>query len=42
MFDRALIRFYRKWMVCREWSVKKFWEEFDEEEYTLDVLKFGE
>lgn len=42
MFDRALIRFYRKWMVSREWSVKKFWEEFDEDEYTLDVLKFGE
>ena len=42
MFDRALIRFYRKWMVSREWSVKKFWEEFDEEEYKLDVLRFGE
>ena len=42
MFDRALIRFYRKWMVSREWSVKKFWEEFEEDEYKLDVLKFGE
>ena len=42
MFDRALIRFYRKWMVSREWSVKKFWEEFEEDEYQLDVLKFGE
>ena len=42
MFDRALIRFYRKWMVSREWSVKKFWEEYEEEEYKLDVLKFGE
>ena len=41
MFDRALIRFYRKWMVSREWSVKKFWEEFEEDEYKLDVLKFG-
>ena len=42
MFDRALIRFYRKWMVSREWSVKKFWEEYEEDEYKLDVLKFGE
>lgn len=42
MLDRALIRFYRKWLVSREWSVKKFWEEYDEDEYKLDVLKFGE
>ena len=26
MFDRALIRFYLKWMVSRERSVKKVWE----------------
>jgi hypothetical protein len=41
MFDRALTRFYRKWMVSREWSVKKFWHEFAEEEYEIDVLKYG-
>lgn len=41
MFDRALTRFYRKWMVSREWSVRKFWHEFAEEEYEIDVLKYG-
>lgn len=40
MFDRALTRFYRKWMVSREWSVRKFWHEFAEEEYEIDVLKY--
>ncbi|TFK24139.1 hypothetical protein FA15DRAFT_431429 [Coprinopsis marcescibilis] len=39
MFDRALTRFYRRWMICREWSVKLFWEEFEEDEYEFDVLK---
>ena len=34
-------RFYRKWMVCREWSIKMFWDEFNEEEYKIDPLKYG-
>ena len=41
MFDRVLTRFYRRWFVSREWSLKKFWLEFDEEEYETDVLKYG-
>ncbi|KAF8886698.1 hypothetical protein CPB84DRAFT_1538165 [Gymnopilus junonius] len=40
MFDRVLTRFYRKWFVSREWSLKNFYEEFDEEEYEIDVLKY--
>ena len=28
-------------MICREWSVKYFWEEYGEEEYEFDVLKHG-
>ncbi|KAH6867885.1 hypothetical protein BKA70DRAFT_1579019 [Coprinopsis sp. MPI-PUGE-AT-0042] len=40
LFDRALTRFYRRWMICREWSVKLFFEEFGEEEYAVDVLKY--
>ncbi|EFI26963.1 hypothetical protein CC1G_15364 [Coprinopsis cinerea okayama7 len=39
MFDRALTRFYRKWMVGREWSLRRFWEDYGEEEYEADVLK---
>jgi len=41
MFDRVLTRFYHKWLVSREWSVRKFWEEFEEEEYRIDPLKYG-
>lgn len=41
MFDRVLTRFYRKWFMSREWSLKNFYEEFDEEEYEIDVLKYG-
>ena len=41
MFDRVLTRFYHKWLVNREWSVKNFYFEFDEEEYAIDVLKYG-
>lgn len=32
MFDRALTRFYRKWMVSREWRVRRFWHELAQEE----------
>ncbi|KAG5650557.1 hypothetical protein H0H81_011828, partial [Sphagnurus paluster] len=39
-FDRMLTRFYHKWFVSREWSLKAFYEEFDEEEYEIDVLKY--
>lgn len=28
-------------MICREWSVKYFWDEYGEEEYEFDVLKHG-
>jgi hypothetical protein len=41
MFDRVLTRFYHKWLVNREWSVKNIYFKFDEEEYAIDVLKYG-
>lgn len=41
MFDRVLTRFYHKWLVNREWSIKNFYFEFDEEEYAIDVLRYG-
>jgi len=40
-FDRVLTRFYHRWFISREWSLRKFWQEFGEEEYTDDVLKHG-
>jgi hypothetical protein len=40
-FDRVLTRFYHRWFISREWSLRKFWQEFDEEEYENDVLKHG-
>ncbi len=40
-FDRVLTRFYHRWFISREWSLRKFWKEFDEEEYKGDVLKHG-
>jgi len=40
-FDRVLTRFYHRWFVSREWSIRKFWEEFDDDEYDCDILKHG-
>jgi hypothetical protein len=40
-FDRVLTRFYHRWFVSREWSIRKFWEEFDDDEYDGDILKHG-
>jgi len=40
-FDRALVRYYQRWLVNREEFVKDFWVEFEEEEYEKDVLKNG-
>lgn len=40
-FDRVLTRFYHRWFISREWSLRKFWEEFGEDEYKSDVLKHG-
>ncbi|KAG5719210.1 hypothetical protein E4T56_gene11770 [Termitomyces sp. T112] len=39
MFDRALTRYYRRWLVNREEFLMWFWKEFEEEEYAGDVLK---
>lgn len=41
MFDRTLVRYYRRWLVSREEFVKGFWLEFDEEEFETDILKRG-
>ncbi|KAH0579405.1 hypothetical protein H2248_002265 [Termitomyces sp. 'cryptogamus'] len=41
MFDRALTRYYRRWLVNREEFLMWFWKEFEEEEYAGDVLKKG-
>lgn len=41
MFDRALTRYYRRWLVNREEFVMAFWKEFEEAEYEQDVLKKG-
>jgi hypothetical protein len=38
-FDRALVRYYRRWLVSREDYVKEFWFEFGEEEFENDILK---
>ncbi|KAJ3501087.1 hypothetical protein NLJ89_g9498 [Agrocybe chaxingu] len=40
MFDRVLTRFYYHWFISQDIWIKKFWEEFDEEEYENDVLKY--
>ncbi|KAG6916728.1 hypothetical protein DXG01_005608 [Tephrocybe rancida] len=37
-FDRALTRYYRRWLVNREEFLEGFWKEFEEEEYQEDVL----
>lgn len=41
MFDRALTRYYRRWLVNRPEFLKDFWREFGEKEYTKDVLQHG-
>lgn len=38
-FDRALTRYYRRWLSSREEYVEAFWAEFGEEEFKADVLK---
>jgi hypothetical protein len=41
-FDRALRRYWHRWLIMRDEFVRDFWREFDEEEYEGDVLKLGE
>jgi hypothetical protein len=41
MFDRALTRYYRRWLVNRPEFLKDFWCLFGEVEYERDVLKNG-
>jgi hypothetical protein len=41
-FDRALRRYWHRWLVMRDEFVRDFWREFGEEEYEGDVLKLGE
>lgn len=41
MFDRVLTRFYHHWFISREWSLKHFYQEFQEEEYQVDILRNG-
>jgi hypothetical protein len=38
-FDRALTRYYRRWLVSHEEYIRDFWLEFGEEEFEADVLK---
>ncbi|KAJ7779734.1 hypothetical protein B0H16DRAFT_724724 [Mycena metata] len=40
-FDRALRRYWHRWLVSRDEFVRDFWREFGEEEYEGDVLKLG-
>lgn len=41
-FDRALRRYWHRWLVMQDEFVRDFWREFEEEEYEGDVLKLGE
>lgn len=41
-FDRALHRYWRKWVIMRDELVEAFWRDFGEEEFEGDVLKLGE
>ena len=38
-FDRALVRYYRRWLLSSEEYVRGFWLEFGEEEFENDILK---
>ncbi|KAF8180540.1 hypothetical protein K438DRAFT_1200187 [Mycena galopus ATCC 62051] len=40
-FDRALRRYWNKWLVMRDDFVRDFWNEFGEEEFEEDVLRLG-
>ncbi|KAK7052744.1 hypothetical protein R3P38DRAFT_3255831 [Favolaschia claudopus] len=40
-FDRALRRYWRKWLNGRDEFVRDFWREFEEEEFEGDVLKLN-
>ncbi|KAJ6534159.1 hypothetical protein B0H19DRAFT_440153 [Mycena capillaripes] len=40
-FDRALRRYWHRWLLTRDEFVRAFWYEFNEEEYEGDVLKLG-
>lgn len=42
MFDRVLVRVWRRWLVHREEFVRGFWREFGEEEFGGDVTRLGE
>ncbi|KAG6830485.1 hypothetical protein H0H92_000492 [Tricholoma furcatifolium] len=39
LFDRAITRYYRRWLVNRDEFLHAFWEEFGKEEYEEDVCK---
>lgn len=41
MFDRALTRYYKRWLVNREEFLRDFYIEFEEEEYEKDILRYG-
>ena len=38
-FDRALVRYYRRWLLSSERYMRDFWVEFGEEEFEKDILK---
>ncbi|KAJ6516947.1 hypothetical protein C8R47DRAFT_1268751 [Mycena vitilis] len=40
-FDRALWRYWHKWLVMRDEYVEDFWNEFGEGDFEPDVLKQG-
>ncbi|KAJ6467875.1 hypothetical protein C8R45DRAFT_474910 [Mycena sanguinolenta] len=40
-FDRALRRYWHRWLVMRDEFVRDFWREFEEDEFKEDVLKLG-
>ncbi|KAJ7254989.1 hypothetical protein B0H12DRAFT_545811 [Mycena haematopus] len=40
-FDRALRRYWHRWLVMRDEFVMDFWREFAEEEFDGDVLRLG-
>jgi hypothetical protein len=40
-FDRALTRYWHRWLVLRDEFVRDFWRDYGEEEYRRDILKLG-
>ncbi|KAJ7694743.1 hypothetical protein B0H14DRAFT_3530526 [Mycena olivaceomarginata] len=39
-FDRALLRYWHRWLLSRDGFVEDFWKEFGEEDFEQDVLAF--